>query len=112
MFFPFMNVGSQTFQIRNAASQTFTAPYRCLVVFSDIKFDDENNGSIILLDMEEIQSGGLNRMFLFGVDGATASTIIPVVVGSYIVNSGQRILMDAVDDFDVTINYFRLPDNP
>ena len=111
MFFPFMDVQKQTFQIRNGGGQIFTAPYKCMVVLSDVKMDDSAFWQIQILDLEVVQGGAPNNMRFaeYGNVSVGGNTFLSQDIGSaYIMRSGQRLAIDAADDFDVTINYFRM----
>lgn len=101
----FTDYGSETLVVTNGASDTFTAPYKCMVILSDFRFDDTNDGRVEILDLNIIQSGGRTSMFIF------KAPINDDDLGgcSHILRSGQRLRADANDDFRVTVNYFRLP---
>lgn len=111
-----MDYGYQTFQIRNSAVQIFTAPYRCLVVFSDLKYDDVSHFTVSIQDLQQIQGGAqtthdLARGYNQGNIGDDGNDDFRREnIGCYILRAGQRLSLDSIDDFDITVNYFRLPE--
>lgn len=108
----FLDYAVQKFVIRNSNAQTFTAPYKCMVLFSDLRYDDENDFNITIADLIPVQSGGKTTHLLGNRNRFSDNTNNNEHLGSYILRSGQRLILNSSDDFDVEIHYFRLPEAP
>lgn len=102
---------TNTYQIRNSSAQTFTAPYKCFCFFSDIRFDDSGGITVKHIDLDPIQGSQTQVSIVYANNGTPDESLQSV--GCVVLNSGERLRFDAVDDADITLHYMRLPEeNP
>jgi len=108
MFFPIMDYDVRQFQPRNGALQTYTLPYRAIVMIGDFRPDDTGGGSVAIRHFRRVQDSQFVDQYILVNDSATLSgdsSSCGAVVGE----AGDVVRVQAVDDFDVKVYIFRLP---
>ncbi len=102
-----MDHQTQLLQSIDDAVVTYNVPYKCLIMVSQIEFDENDN----------IPSGNriefFQNMNFFG-NGPNGLQSIGTYFGngvtSAILRAGDRVVVEGIDDFRVTLEIFRMPE--
>lgn len=111
----FLDYDVRLFQPRNGATQSYVLPYAAYVTVGDFRPDDSKGGSVYIQHNRRVQSSGnvrqmiLNANFDNGLGSNDLDGDSPVC-GGVVALKGDTIIVQALDDMDVRVYIFRLPE--
>ncbi len=108
--FPFLDIESKTFVIRNSSSQSFELPYRAIVFCGDYRPDDTGSGEVSIRHTRNIDGPNRNVIqTIFSAERRLANGTTSSIAGCAVGELGDTIFVDADDDMSIVVYYLRLP---
>lgn len=109
----FIDYDVRNINLSNGNTQTYTLPYKALVVVGNIR-PDERESLTIYVRSDNVIDGRVDGSYIYLTrpDGDSVFNRLTVNVGSYVAVAGDIIIMQTADDCAFDLHIFRLPQSP
>lgn len=108
----YLDYNVRNINLSNGGTQTYTLPYKALIVVGNIRPDEQESLTIYVRSDNVVDSRvDGSYIYLTRHDGDNVFNRLTVNVGSYVAVAGDIIIMQTNDDCAFDLHIFRLPES-